>query len=112
MNEKELNSQKEELIEHLINEGVLKTPKIIEAFKKLPRHKFVTKETIRSSYVDLALPTLKDSTISQPYTVAIMTEALNPKQGEKILEIGTGSAWQSCLIAFCLGENGKLFSLF
>jgi protein-L-isoaspartate(D-aspartate) O-methyltransferase len=111
MNERELDAQKEELVKKLIREGVLKTPKIVEAFRKLPRHEFVTREHTRSAYVDIALPTLKDSTISQPYTVAIMTEALNPKEGEKILEIGTGSGWQSCLIAYCLGGKGKLISL-
>jgi len=111
MNEEELNIQKEISIKTLIDEGVLKTPKIIEAFRKLPRHKFVTKEYVGAAYADVALQTLKDSTISQPFTVAIMTEALNPQEGEKILEIGTGSAWQSCLIAYCIGESGMVVSL-
>jgi protein-L-isoaspartate(D-aspartate) O-methyltransferase len=111
MNEQELNKEKERLIQKLIEEDVLKTPKIIEAFRKFSRHEFITKEYAGAAYFDVALQTLKDSTISQPFTVAIMTEALDPQEGEKILEIGTGSAWQSCLIAYCLEKNGKVISL-
>jgi len=107
----DLEKEKKELIEQMIKSKVLKTPKIIEAFEKISRHDFVTKEYFGSSYIDIALPTLNDSTISQPSTVAIMTEALNPTQGEKILEIGTGSGWQASLLAYCIGSKGKVVSI-
>jgi len=107
----DLDKEKKELIEYMVRSKVLKTPKIIDAFEKIPRHKFVPEDYISSAYMDFALPTLKDSTISQPSTVAIMTEALDPKEGEKVLEIGTGSGWQACLLAHCVGEKGKVVTI-
>ena len=107
----DLEKEKKQLTEQMIKSKVLKTPKIIEAFEKISRHDFVTKTYYNSAYIDVALPTLKDSTISQPSTVAIMTEALNPKEGEKILEIGTGSGWQASLLAYCVGEKGKVVTI-
>lgn len=107
----DLEEEKNQLIKYMISSKFLKTPKIIEAFQKISRHDFVTEEYVGSAYVDVALPTLKDSTISQPSTVAIMTEALNPKEGEKILEIGTGSGWQASLLAYCVGKAGKVVTI-
>jgi protein-L-isoaspartate(D-aspartate) O-methyltransferase len=103
--------EKEKLIESLIASGSLKTKKIIEAFRKVPRHLFVVDEYLKSAYLDIALPTLENSTISQPTTVAIMTEALAPEEGEKILEVGTGSGWQACILAYCVGEKGKVITI-
>jgi protein-L-isoaspartate(D-aspartate) O-methyltransferase len=107
----DLEKEKKQLIEQLIKSKFLKTPKIIEAFGKISRHDFVTDEYRLSAYVDIALPLVKDSTISQPSTVAIMTEALNPREGEKILEIGTGSGWQASLLAYCVGKKGKVVTI-
>jgi len=99
------------LVKHLISVGALKTPSIIEAFKKTPRHLFVRKDYLSHAYDDIPLPTYQGQTISQPYTVAIMTEALNPKIGEKILEIGAGSGYQASLIGRCIGSKGKLITI-
>jgi protein-L-isoaspartate(D-aspartate) O-methyltransferase len=104
-------SQNEHLINHLVSVGVLKTPRIIEAFRKVHRHLFVRRDYLKYAYDDIPLPTYCGQTISQPYTVAIMTEALDPKPGEKILEIGAGSAWQAALIAYCVGEKGKVITV-
>ena len=103
--------QKERLIKNLILLGVLKTPRIIEAFRKIPRHKFVLKDYLKRAYNDIPLPTLRNQTISQPYTVAIMTEALDPRPGEKILEIGSGSGYQAALLSHCVGPNGKIITV-
>jgi len=103
--------QKELLIKHLIEVGALKTPKIIEAFKKIPRHFFVRKDYLKYAYEDIPLPTFNGQTISQPYTIAIMTESLNPKSGEKILEIGSGSGYQAALLGFCVGKKGKVITI-
>jgi protein-L-isoaspartate(D-aspartate) O-methyltransferase len=107
----DLEKEKKLLIEQMIKSRILKTPKIIDAFEKISRHEFVTKEYVNSSYMDFALPTLRESTISQPSTVAIMTEALDPREGEKILEIGTGSGWQTSLLAYIIGNKGKVVSI-
>jgi len=106
-----LLEENERLVEHLISERALKTPRIIEAFKKTPRDLFVRKEYLSHAYDDIPLPTYNGQTISQPYTVAIMTEALDPKPGNKILEIGSGSGYQAALLARCIGENGRVITV-
>jgi protein-L-isoaspartate(D-aspartate) O-methyltransferase len=106
-----LLEENERLVEHLISVGALKTPRIIEAFKKTPRHLFVREDYISHAYNDIPLPTYNGQTISQPYTVAIMTEALEPKPGNKILEIGSGSGYQAALLARCVGSKGKVITI-
>lgn len=107
----DFQSEKERLIKHLIEQKALKTPRIIEAFRKIPRHLFVPEEHLSYAYEDYPLPTIGGQTISQPYTVAIMTEALEPKLGEKILEIGSGSGWQAAILGYCVDKKGKIITL-
>ena len=101
----------EELIESLIKEGYLKTPLIIEAFKKIDRKDFVPEELGERAYENTALPIGNKQTISQPLVVAFMLELLELKFGEKVLEIGTGSGWNTALMAKLVGESGKIFSI-
>src|SRR5271157_3814381 len=89
------------MVKHLVDSGALRIPEIINAFKKIPRHLFVTEKYLHIVYADFALATIKNSTISQPTTVAIMTEALRPQPKDKILEVGAGSGWQACILASC-----------
>jgi len=106
--------QNEELIKSLINQGILKEQSIIQAFRMIKRHYFVPTDYLGSAYDDIPLPLTDETggpTISQPLTVATMLEALEPKQGEKILDIGTGSGWQACLIAHSIGKNGKVITI-
>jgi protein-L-isoaspartate(D-aspartate) O-methyltransferase len=99
---------KEDLINTLVKDGYLKTPAIIEAFKKIDRRDFVPEEQKERVYVNEALPIGYGQTISQPLVVAFMLELLEVKPGEKILEIGTGSGWKTALLA----ELGaKVFSI-
>jgi len=107
----DLLKQNEQLVNHLIVLEVLKTPRIIEAFKKIPRHLFVRKDYMKHAYDDIPLPTYHGQTISQPYTVAVMTEALDPRPEEKILEIGSGSGYQAALLAHCVGKKGKVITV-
>lgn len=104
-------SSLEFLINHLTERGVLKTPLIIDAFKNIDRAKFTTEETRCFAYVDEALSIPGGQTISQPYTVAFMLELLEPKPGEKILDIGAGSGWQTSILAHIVGEKGKVFAM-
>jgi protein-L-isoaspartate(D-aspartate) O-methyltransferase len=106
-----LLEKNELLVKHLISVGVLKTPKTIEAFRKTPRHFFVRKYYLNHAYDDIPLPTYRGQTISQPYTVAIMTEALAPEPGEKVLEIGAGSGYQAAIIGRCVGTKGKVITI-
>lgn len=102
---------KDGLIEHLIREGVLKTPRIVEAFRAIDRRDFVPKDLAESAYEDYPLPIGYDATISQPYTVAFMLELLQPSPGEKILDIGSGSGWTTALLAHIVGESGKILAI-
>jgi protein-L-isoaspartate(D-aspartate) O-methyltransferase len=106
-----MNLDWQNLIESLKKKGVLKTPSIIEAFEKIDRKDFVLGEYKDMAYIDEALPTLGGQTISQPYTVAFMLELLQPKAGDKILDIGAGSGWQTALLAYIVGEKGEIYSM-
>ncbi|MGC8888397.1 MAG: protein-L-isoaspartate(D-aspartate) O-methyltransferase [Candidatus Micrarchaeia archaeon] len=104
------NSRKA-LVDYIISSGKLKTKKIIEAFLNVPRHLFVTSEHINEAYFDEPLPIIEGTTIPQPSVVAEMMEALQPDEGHKILEIGTGSGWATALLSYCIGEDGIVISL-
>jgi protein-L-isoaspartate(D-aspartate) O-methyltransferase len=73
--------------------------KVLNAFRKVPRHKFVPQEFHSSAYTDHPLPIGGGQTISQPYMVALMTQLLELKGQEKVLEIGTGSGYQAAILA-------------
>jgi protein-L-isoaspartate(D-aspartate) O-methyltransferase len=77
----------------IVHEGLLR------AMGKVERHLFVSEPFVNRSYDDTALPIAKQQTISQPYTVAFMTQELAPKAGAKVLEIGTGSGYQAAILA-------------
>ena len=73
--------------------------RILKAMSTVPRHLFVPEPFTSRSYEDSALPIGKGQTISQPYTVAFMTQALGIREGDKILEVGTGSGYQAVILA-------------
>ena len=99
---------KHELIVELIGQGALKTRSIISAFRKIDRAKFVLEQYQDQAYENYPLPIGFNQTISQPYTVAFMLELLQPKAGEKILDIGSGSGWVTALLCFLAGDMGKV----
>ena len=107
----DLIKENEKMIKDLIDREALKSRKIIDAFRKVPRFDFVPEKYISSFAGDYPLPLKNGQTISQPYTVAILLEALNPKKNEKILEIGTGSGWTAGLIGHIVGKKGKVVSI-
>jgi protein-L-isoaspartate(D-aspartate) O-methyltransferase len=84
--------------EQIIARGI-KDKKVISAFLKVPREEFVPENLKKYAYEDSPLSIGEGQTISQPYIVALMTEALKLKGGEKVLEIGTGSGYQSAILA-------------
>lgn len=96
----------QQLIKLLINQGYLKTPLIIEVFEKIDRADFVLEEFKDEAYNNYPLPIGYGQTISQPATVAFMLELLEPKPGHKILDIGSGSGWQTAMLAYIvMGRN-------
>jgi protein-L-isoaspartate(D-aspartate) O-methyltransferase len=84
--------------EQIIARGI-KNPRVIQAMRKIPRHLFVDTGLANRAYDDSALPLGEKQTLSQPHIVARMTEALELKGEEKVLEIGTGSGYQTALLA-------------
>jgi len=90
--------QREELVDEITKKGITDLA-VIKAIGIVPREKFVEKTMHHIAYKDVALPIGYDQTISQPYTVAFMTQLLNIKKpGMKILEIGTGSGYQAAVL--------------
>ena len=82
----------------------VKDPKVLEAMEKIPRHLFVDESFKEKAYADHPLPIGEGQTISQPYVVALMTEALRLRPGERVLEIGTGSGYQAAVLAEIVKE--------
>lgn len=106
-----LHPQHLALIESLKRSGVLHTPHIIEAFRRIDRKHFVQPEYAAFVYEDKPLPIGEGQTISQPYTVAFMIESLQPKPGDHIMEIGHGSAWQTTMLADIVEERGRIYAI-
>ncbi len=98
-NSMSLSREKEYLISELIRNGYLKTPKVVKAFKIVPREKFVPEKYKKFAYSDQPLPIGYGQTISAPHMVAIMTELLEPKKTDKVLEIGSGSGYQAAILS-------------
>lgn len=82
----------------------IKDGRVLDAMTKVPRHLFVGERLRRQAYADTPLPIGEGQTISQPYVVALMTEALHLKPGDRVLEIGTGSGYQAAVLAEMVKE--------
>ena len=102
---------KEDLINHLINVGVLNAPEIIEAFQAIDRANFVRIKDIKNAYGDYPLLIGNEATISQPTTVAFMLELLQVKAGDMVLDVGSGSGWTTALLAHIAGDKGKVYGV-
>jgi len=102
---------KKEFINNLILSGAVKTPRIIKAFEKIDRKDFVPEDLVDFAYDDSPLPIGFGQTISQPSTVAFMLELLQPNEADKILDVGSGSGWQTALLCQIVGQKGKVFAV-
>ena len=92
---------RQKLVENLILKGI-KNEAVLEAIRKVPRHWFMDSSFLDHAYQDKAFPIAANQTISQPYTVAYQTELLEVEANHKVLEIGTGSGYQTAIL--CLLE--------
>ncbi|MBL7155416.1 MAG: protein-L-isoaspartate O-methyltransferase [Candidatus Portnoybacteria bacterium] len=105
------------LVDQLIKEGYLKSPLIIEAFRKIKRADFVPGEMVKDRGRDFVaeynapLSIGYGQTISQPLTVAFMLELLQPKKGDKVLDIGSGSGWQTAMLCQIVGSEGFVYGI-
>jgi len=98
------------LIIYLKNSKFLTDERVESALRNIPRHEFVPESELDYAYNNEPLPIMKNQTISQPGVVTRMTEWLDVKQGQKILEIGTGSGWQSAILSYLVG-TGNVYSI-
>ncbi|MFO7807417.1 MAG: class I SAM-dependent methyltransferase [Candidatus Moraniibacteriota bacterium] len=101
-------SNNKQLVQYLVESGAIKSKKVKEAFLKVDRGYFVPERWQAYAYEDYPLEIAQGQTISQPTTVAFMLELLEVEEGDKILDIGAGSGWVSCLLAFLSGRNGEV----
>ncbi len=81
----------------------IRDPEVLRAFREVPRHLFIPDVGLREAYGDHPVPIGKGQTISQPYIVALMTQALRLTGKEKVLEVGTGSGYQAAILALLAG---------
>lgn len=87
------------MVEEQIKDRGVRNPAVLEAFIKVERHKFIPTEYVNHAYDDYPLPIGYDQTISQPFMTALMTELLDPSKDEVVLEIGTGSGFQTAILS-------------
>ncbi|HDH06381.1 MAG TPA: protein-L-isoaspartate(D-aspartate) O-methyltransferase, partial [Nitrospirae bacterium] len=96
--------QRHLMIEYQLKDRGIKDERVLAAMEDVPRHRFVGEDLQDNAYDDCALPLGEGQTISQPYMVAVMTELLELKGSEKVLEIGTGSGYQSAVLSLLVSE--------
>lgn len=105
---------RKKLVKILEKKGIT-DPRVLLAIGKVPRHAFFDNALLEHAYQDKAFPIGEGQTISQPYTVAFQTEKLEVKPGDKVLEIGTGSGYQACILlelgakVYTIEYNKKLY---
>jgi protein-L-isoaspartate(D-aspartate) O-methyltransferase len=102
-NEERWSADRQRMVEEQLRARDIRAVSVLDAMRRVPRHRFVPEEERASAYSDHPLPIGFNQTISQPYIVAFMTEALDVKPEHRVLEIGTGSGYQAAV----LGELAK-----
>ena len=106
---------RKQLVDELIRKGI-KNTKVLDVINTIPRHLFIDNAFVNFAYKDKAFPIGSNQTISQPYTVAFQTQLLNVQPHEKVLEIGTGSGYQSAVLylleadVFTIERQKELFN--
>jgi protein-L-isoaspartate(D-aspartate) O-methyltransferase len=88
---------------HLVERGI-KDPRVLDAFREVPRHRFLPPGSQRLAYEDESIPIGEGQTITPPYDVAFMTEVLAPKKTDRIYEVGTGSGYQAAILSRLVKE--------
>jgi len=97
-------AQRRAMVEHQLRRRGIKDERVLEAMARVPREAFLTPDLAGEAYSDCALPIDCDQTISQPVIVAMMTEALHLSGRERVLELGTGSGYQTAILAELAAE--------
>jgi len=95
------DEQRERMVDRQIRRRGISDERVLEAMRRVPRHAFVPESQSGAAYADCALPIGLGATISQPYIVALMTQALGLRPALRVLEVGTGSGYQAAVLAAC-----------
>src|SRR5690606_1303649 len=93
------SAERERMVRDQIEKRGITDPGVLNAMRKVLRHRLVPKDQAKNAYADRPLPIGEKQTISQPFVVAYMTELVKPRKGMKLLEIGTGSGYQAAVLA-------------
>ncbi len=103
-NEHDMNDQREKMVDRQIEKRGIENPRVLQALRDVKRHLFVPPDEVSEAYDDHPLPIGHGQTISQPYIVALMTESIEPKSTDRVLEIGTGSGYQAAVLSKLVAE--------
>jgi protein-L-isoaspartate(D-aspartate) O-methyltransferase len=98
------SDERERMVQEQLRARRIHDERVLEAFRSVPRHRFVPEDMHHLAYADAPLPIGQRQTISQPYIVALMTELLELEGDERVLEIGTGSGYQAAILAELAAE--------
>ncbi|MCI0685089.1 MAG: protein-L-isoaspartate(D-aspartate) O-methyltransferase [Gemmataceae bacterium] len=99
LNDMDWAARRRQMVDEQIKDRGIKDERVLKAMHKVPRHEFVPEDYRSAAYQDRPLPIGLGQTISQPYIVALMTEAVTPKAGQRVLEVGAGSGYQAAVLA-------------
>jgi protein-L-isoaspartate(D-aspartate) O-methyltransferase len=103
--------ERQRMVAGLRGRGLVFSKRVEEALLKVPRHLFVPNDVRSQAYRDTPLPIGDGQTISAPHMVAVMAEALDLREGQKVLEIGAGSGYNAAVMAELVGPTGKVITL-
>ena len=104
MTQEDFAQQREQMVETQLESRDIQSERVLEAMKKVPRHLFMPASVRQYAYVDSPVPIGKGQTISQPYIVGLMTQTVDPKPGDRALEVGTGSGYQAAVLGELVQE--------
>lgn len=104
-------ARRERMVDRLVRDGMLRTPRAIEAMRSVPRHLFVPGRFQESAYFDTPLSIGAGQTISAPHMVAMMLESLDLQAGQRVLEIGGGSGYHAALAGVMVAPEGHVYSV-
>ncbi len=99
------------LVQNLINKGILKSQKNINAMRSVDRKNFVIESEKENAYTDYPLPIPCGQTITRPSQMAFILEFLDIQKGEKVLEVGSGSGWGTAILAELVGKTGQVWAI-
>ncbi len=104
MTQEDFAQQREQVVETQLKSRDIQSERVLEAMKKVPRHLFMPASVRQYAYIDSPVPIGKGQTISQPYIVGLMTQTVDPKPGDRALEVGTGSGYQAAVLGELVQE--------